>query len=219
MLSGIYNSEAEKQSLLATFPRFRALEEQYGSLTRGMLESRRASNGNGHGAPKSKPLSAFVSFRGGTEEMVDALVARLSGDLRLRTTVQNIARNANDSFTLTMKEGSIVRAKNVVMATPAFVTADLLQQVAPQTTQALSAIRYVSTGTISLAYRIADIHRPLQGFGLVIPSSERRPINAVTWSSYKFNERAPEGYALLRVFFGGSRSHHSVKPRPAWCAS
>ena len=31
-------------------------------------------------------------------------------------------------------------------------------------------------------------------------------INAVTWSSTKFDHRAPEGYALLRVFYGGARS-------------
>ncbi len=41
LMSGIYNAEADKQSVLATFPRFRALEEQHGSLTRGILASRR----------------------------------------------------------------------------------------------------------------------------------------------------------------------------------
>src|SRR5690606_10942624 len=37
LLAGIYNTEAERQSLLATFPRFRELEKRYGSLTRGMI--------------------------------------------------------------------------------------------------------------------------------------------------------------------------------------
>jgi len=31
-------------------------------------------------------------------------------------------------------------------------------------------------------------------------------INAITWSSTKFSHRAPEGYVLMRVFFGGSRN-------------
>src|SRR5690606_39802570 len=42
LMSGIYNAEADKQSLLATFPRFRASEEKHGSLIRGMLSSRRS---------------------------------------------------------------------------------------------------------------------------------------------------------------------------------
>ncbi len=52
--------------------------------------------------------------------------------------------------------------------------------------------------------------RPLHGFGLVIPTSEHRPINAITVSSTKFDQRAPEGDVLLRVFFGGSRSPESM---------
>ena len=42
LMSGIYNAEAERQSLLATFPRFREMEKTYGSLTKGMLASQRA---------------------------------------------------------------------------------------------------------------------------------------------------------------------------------
>ena len=57
------------------------------------------------------------------------------------------------------------------------------------------------TGTISLAYRRDEINHPLNGFGVVIPRSENRSINAITWTSTKFDQRAPEGYALLRVFF------------------
>ena len=36
LLAGIHNSESERQSLLATFPRLREIELQYGSLIRGM---------------------------------------------------------------------------------------------------------------------------------------------------------------------------------------
>jgi oxygen-dependent protoporphyrinogen oxidase len=212
LLSGIYNSEAEKQSLLATFPRFRALEVQYGSLTRGMIESRRSSNGNGngHGASKSKPMSAFVSFRGGTEDLVSALVARLSGEMKLQTGVKNISRQ-DDLYALTTTNDETIQARAIVLATPAFVAAELICDLAPKIANDLLRIRYVSTGTISLAYRTADIRRPLNGFGLVVPRSEQRPINAITTSSIKFDKRAPEGYTLLRVFFGGSRSPKSME--------
>ena len=52
--------------------------------------------------------------------------------------------------------------------------------------------------------------KPLKGFGLVIPRSEDRSINAVTFSSIKFDHRAPNGEVLLRVFFGGSRSPQTM---------
>ena len=66
------------------------------------------------------------------------------------------------------------------------------------------------TGTISLAFRKAEAPNPLHGYGLVIPASARRPINAITLSSVKFAHRAPDDAMLLRIFFGGSRSPESM---------
>lgn len=210
LLSGIYNSEADRQSLLATFPRFRDLEVKYGSLTKGMLASRRNGHSSQPDGSGQKPLSVFMSLAGGMGELVDALVAQLTGDLRLNTPVERLARRPEGGYALTLAGGEELRADAVVLAVPAYVAQALTREVAPAVAAGLGSIRYVSTGTISLAYRLADIRRPLLGFGLVVPSSEHRPINAVTWSSLKFNGRAPEGYALLRVFFGGSRSPQSM---------
>lgn len=214
LMSGIYNAEAERQSLLATFPRFRDIEAQHGSIIRGMLASRR--NGSGHGspppsgapsaAPSAKPLSMFVSLQGGTQELVDALVAKLTGDLRFNTGVTAIRPASPTGYRLTLSDGSTLDAQAVVLATPTFAAADLVRSFAPAAAAHLDAIRYVSTGTISLGFRRADINHPLNGFGIVIPRSEQRPINAITWSSTKFNHRAPADHVLLRVFFGGSRN-------------
>ena len=89
--------------------------------------------------------------------------------------------------------GDTLRADAVVLAMPAFVAEALTGETAPGLAAGLASIRYVSTGTVSLGYRLADIRRPLLGFGLVVPGSERRPINAITWSSLKFDHRAPGG--------------------------
>ncbi len=208
MMSGIYNAEAERQSLLATFPRFRELEEKYGSLIKGMLASRRARPGpNGHRAsPVSGPSSAFVSLHDGMEALVSALVKSLTGHLRLGIGVQGIARSDGTQYELALTNGEHLRADVVIVTTPAYVAADLLRGLAPDTAAGLDKIRYVSTGTISLAFRKSEVVHPLDGFGLVIPRSENRPINALTWTSTKFNHRAPSDCVLLRVFFGGSRN-------------
>lgn len=210
LLSGIYNSEADKQSLLATFPRFRDLELKHGSLTRGMLASRRNSHGAQSGANGQKSLSVFMSLIGGTGELIDVLVARLTGDLCLNTRVERLTRRPTGGYSLTTARGEMLHADAVVLAVPAYIAEALTRDVVPAVASGLVNIRYVSTGTISLAYQLADIRRPLRGFGLVVPSSERRPVNAITWSSLKFEHRAPEGYGLVRVFFGGSRSPQSM---------
>jgi oxygen-dependent protoporphyrinogen oxidase len=103
-----------------------------------------------------------------------------------------------------MSDGQHLAADAVVLAIPAYCAAELVKDIAPQAATGLDAIRYVSTGTISLAFRQQDVDLP-EGFGLVIPRSEGRLINAVTITSTKFDHRAPAGHVLLRVFFGGSR--------------
>ena len=49
LMAGIYAGDAEEMSIRATFPRFVELEQQYGSLLRGILASSptNASNGSG----------------------------------------------------------------------------------------------------------------------------------------------------------------------------
>jgi oxygen-dependent protoporphyrinogen oxidase len=204
LMAGIYNAEAERQSLLATFPRFRELEKQHGSLIKGMLagQRRRAA---GH-----KPLPMFMSLQGGVQELVKTLAHKLNGEVRLNARVRQIDRLEAGGYRLILSDGDPLQADAIVMTTPAYAAAKLLEPLAPQAAAELGAIRYVSTGTISLAYRRQEIAHPLNGFGLVIPASEHRPINAITWTSTKFNHRAPAGYALLRVFVGGSRNPQAM---------
>lgn len=199
LMSGIYNAESDRQSVLATFPRFRETEATYGSLIRGMAAARKARIG----APKPEH-AMFVSLKTGTVELVETLVPKLGANLRLKTGVEGITRQ-NGGYELRLTGGEIIQADHVIVTTPAYAAANLLGDLAPEAAARLKTIRYVSTGTLSLAFRRADIRHPLNGFGLVIPRSEKRRINAITWTSTKFNHRAPEGHVLLRVFFGGSR--------------
>jgi len=207
LMSGIYNAEAEKQSVLATFPRFRDIEARYGSLIRGMLAAKRAraSAPDSQSAEADKPASIFVSYRAGMNTLVDSLLGELDGDLRLNTAVTGMTM-ALDGYYELLTSGGMLRARAVILAVPAYAAAAILHAIAPDAAEALRQIRYVSTGTISLGFRRDEIDHPLNGFGIVIPRSERRPINAITWSSTKFDHRAPGNAALLRVFFGGSRS-------------
>lgn len=213
LMSGIHNAESDRQSILATFPRFRALEEKYGSLICGMLATRRqarVADSNGDSAF----TSAFVSLRGGLGDLVEVLIGALGEtSLLIGQRAEGIRYDPNilPSYRVHLADGQKLTGDAVVLATPAYVAADLVTSFAPELATGLRAIRYVSTGTISLAYRRGEVGHPLDGFGFVIPRSERRWINACTWTSTKFSHRAPDDYVLLRVFFGGSRRPEMVE--------
>lgn len=220
LLSGIYNAEAEKQSLLATFPRFRDIERRHGSLIKGMLASRRAAASRTAETSSQRPSSIFMSLNHGMEELVDRLTACLEGDLRLNTAVQSIQKDQQNGggevdsgrrYTLELSEGQRLQTDAVILAVPAYVAGKLVRPLSADAAQLLDSIRYVSTGTISLAYRAQEFNHPLDGFGIVIPRTEERSINALTWTSTKFDRRAPQGYVMMRAFFGGSRTPHMME--------
>jgi len=195
LMSGIYAGDGYQLSLAATFPQLRQMELEHGSLIKGMLTAKRKSS-------VPKPSWAFLSATTGLAEIVEALQARLSGaDIRLGMRAIRVEA-ASPGYRVWLENDELLPAAAVIIATPAFVTADLVAALDPELAQALRSIPHVSTATISVAYRLADVPRLLDGYGYIIPRAEGRPILACTWTSTKFPHRAPEGFGLIRAFIG-----------------
>jgi oxygen-dependent protoporphyrinogen oxidase len=148
----------------------------------------------------------FMSLHGGLQQLVDTLVAQLPPKaFRMNCRVLTVSPHGNQ-YRIALSDGSNILADDIIFATPAYVTADLVQEIDPILASRLRAIRYVSTATVSLGFKRSDITHPLDGFGFVVPHSEGRKITACSWSSEKFSHRAPDDCALLRVFVGGARA-------------
>jgi len=212
LMSGIYAGDGDKLSLHATLPYLRDLERKYGGLVKGALAVRkeRARKAKASGkSPNPTPgsRSIFLTPLTGLAEIVEALVAELDAagvDMRLNSRVIDVTRNelARDTWQVALGGGERLNADAIILATPAFVSGALVEDIAPKLAAELSAIEYVSTATVTLAFRESDLPRPLDGYGYVIPRREDRKALASTWTSTKFPHRAPEGYALIRVFIG-----------------
>ncbi len=208
LMSGIYAGDGDRLSLLSTFPYLRDLEVKHGGLVRGALAARREREKRGlASAPGSRSL--FLTPLTGLAEIVTALVRVLeeSGvELRTHKTVNRIGRDESPGedgvWSVGLDNGETLEADALVLSTPAYIAGQLLADVSPGLAEELQSIEYVSTATVSLAYRETDLPRPLDGYGYVIPRREGRRALACTWTSTKFPHRAPEGYALLRVFVG-----------------
>ncbi len=226
LMSGIYAGDGEQLSLGATFPQLRQTELTHGSLVKGMLvtkqkqrehpstasSTRAARSEFAQDAPKKK-WPAFVTPETGLAEIVEALQARLTNvDVRLGARVTEIQPSPRPSpyehegvptaYTITLENGKTLEAEAVILATPAYASAYLVVGLDPEMAQALKGIPYASTVTVSVAYPLKDIPRPLNGYGYIIPRAEGRSILACTWTSTKFPHRAPEGYGLIRAFIG-----------------
>ena len=203
LMSGIYAGDGDQLSLQATFPYLRDLELKYGGLIKGALSIRRKRTQNwDESAAGSR--SIFLTPTTGLAEMVEALVSELensSAVLRLNTRVEHI-QPRETTYRVELANGEAIEGNKIILSTPPYVSAELIAGFAPELAKELDEIEYVTTATVSMAFRETDLPRALDGYGYVIPRREGRKALACTWTSTKFPHRAPEGYALVRAFVG-----------------
>jgi oxygen-dependent protoporphyrinogen oxidase len=187
LMAGIYGGDGEQLSLQATFPQLRSLELEHGSILRGLAGQ----------APAESRYPSFVSFRSGMGRLVDRLVATLEHTalhaLQARTVQEHSGGYAVDV-------GHVVEADAVVVAAPAHAASSLLAVLDPELAGLLAEIRYSDSAIATVGYRLEDVPHPLDGYGYVVPATEGSDVLACTWSSSKWEGRAPEGHALIRVY-------------------
>jgi len=221
LVSAVYAADLERLSVSATLARFRDMEREYGSLIRAMRHQMR-HRPRGAQTESGARYSMFVTLEDGLASLIDAMAARLPpGAVRLDSPVSRIERRGDQwhvwtSGSLSIRERARVRAGQsettsppsafdaIILATPAPVTAKLLDPTDAALAADLASITHSGTAIVSVAFAAERIGHPLDGMGVVVPAVERRPLLACSFSSRKYPHRAPEGKELLRAFVGGS---------------
>jgi oxygen-dependent protoporphyrinogen oxidase len=189
LMTGIYGGDGDQLSLRATFPQLRVLELEHGSLLRGLS------------APPPSDLPPFVSLRDGMGSLVAALVEAFERtELLLGRAVTRVSRRT-EGYEIELDGGEALGADGVVIATPAFASAELLADLDADLAAAHSEIPYASSVVVTLGFSRADL-LPLDGYGYVVPRVEGTDVLACTWTSQKWEDRAPEGSVLVRVYAG-----------------
>ena len=203
-VSGIYAGDPERLSMQAAFPRLHALEQTQGSLLRGQLAAGRERRRSGE--PKLSHPRSF-SFRDGMQTLPDALAHSLA-HYADRTPVTSIEARSPAGFAVSSLRNGMpltFHSRVVIIATPAPAAAALVAPHDRDAAQALASIVYAPVAIVASAYRRDDVAHALDGFGMLVPSRERRRILGTLFSSSLFEGRAPAGHVLLTTFTGGRR--------------
>lgn len=207
LMAGIYAGDAEQMSLKATFPRFFELEQRHRSIIRGMMAARRQAGARPTTGPRR---TMFVSLKNGLGDLVAALTTRLTQQgiaLRLGAGVEALRVRSHQlgrwMYDLILHDGSAVSCESLVLATPAYVSAELLRPLTPIAGGLLEMIPYASTATVAMAFSAAEVGRAVEGFGFIVPRAEGRDLIAATWTSLKWPHRAPPDQVLVRCYVGG----------------
>ncbi len=210
LMAGIYAGDGRTLSLLATFPQLREAELKHGGLIKGVLAARKQALPPVPGRPRG-----FVTFPTGLAELVEALATSLvERGAAIRTGAAVTALTpSGDGYRVTLDDGETIEADAAIVATEAWAAPVLLETVDQDIAAALRDVPHVSSAIVALAFRTAELPRPLTGYGYVVPRTANRPVMATTWLSSKWPSRAPDGMALVRGFLGRA-GQEAVLERP-----
>lgn len=219
LVGGIYTADPEKLSLKATMPRFLDMEKSHGSVIRAALAQRNSPVDGDECADADRATSGsgaryglFATAAKGLGDLVSSLETWLRKDghvkFHLGCRVTSIAPSEGTTsgwWIQTMTSTASQQFDAVIITLPAHIAARLLNHAGLHELESrLCEIEYASTAIMVSGHQLADFSHSMDAFGLVIPAIEKRKILAVSFSSRKFLNRAPEGRILLRTFVGGA---------------
>jgi oxygen-dependent protoporphyrinogen oxidase len=203
LVTGIHGGDAELLSMRAAFTRFWQMEQEAGSIIRGLRRAAQTQRreAEAKGDPRPMPQRMW-SFRSGIGRLPQRLAEALGSVLRCESQVQRIERS-KERFVVRLADGQNIDADSLVLACPAYSQADLLRTVDPALAGELAAIAYAPIAVVSVGFRESDVPNAPSGFGYIAPQQQKRDLLGVQWCSSIFPERAPTGHVLWRALCGG----------------
>ncbi len=222
LVAGVHAEDPDTMSVKSRFPRFVQMEEEYGSLIRGMIARRKINSDPSAGsgrttnhAPHAYKNTMFMTLKNGLYDLPDTIVKNLK-ETKIWTNKEvskideSVSEGGGNVYKVSLKNGEVLDADAVILAAPSYETAKLLSELNSSISDILNQIPYVSTATVSLCYKKDTIFHPMNGFGFLVPKPENRKITGATWVSRKFSYRAPDDSILIRCFLGGSHNEALV---------
>src|SRR3954469_3370465 len=198
VLGGLSAGDPDRLSVEATFPELKAW-----AMGRGMIRgARHALKMRDERGDDDTPASRamFATVWGGLGRLT-ARLEQLIGPERITTgdAVRSI-RRADGRFSLDTENG-VEAFDAVVLSTPAYASAALLQPLAPDASAALREIPYASTAVVTLVYPSGTQSKLPDATGFVVPEGEA-DITASTWISSKWPRPEFGTRAVLRCYVG-----------------
>lgn len=194
LFTGVYATPANQLSLLATFPHFRRMEREYGSITKAILAARKKYGSF------SGPV--FRSFKHGMKVLPESLEKNLKKTrIKKGVKVEKLQKKGTE-YRVRLNDGKELSCSNVVLTLAAVESIRLIGELEPQVSGLAGSFPRSSSVVISLAFKRRQLQMDLDATGFLIPGDEKTNLTACTWSSAKWANRAPGGYMLLRCFFG-----------------
>ena len=191
LLAGVYGGSPDQLSAVSVLPKFVEYEQRFGSVVVGALREKSKPKGTDG---KAQPI--FKTLRNGMGTLIDTLRERTN---IVRAHVESI-QPASGSTWAVYAAGEWREFDQVVLCCGANRAAPLVAPLDERAGELLGSIPHRGSAIWTFGYSTADIPRPLDAFGFLVPRRERQTLMACTWVATKWQNRVPAGMSVLRCF-------------------
>lgn len=203
MVSGIFAGDVKALNAKESFPQLVDLEKKHGSVIKGLIAQRKQK--------KNLP-KGIQTFLPGMQAIIQALEGRYGASIEKGVAVNRIVRNKKGGYIQETSQGKR-ETDHVIIAAPAYVTATMVEHLAPQLAEALRQIVYAPVVVFGFVFEEGALGQTMDGFGYLNTSAEDNPVLGVLWENNVFESRTSSGKILLRVMMGGV-NHSNVANQP-----
>lgn len=231
-VAGTSAGDPESLSIRHSFPDLWNLEQRFGSIIAGLLQSKISAKMVKSGdtkvtLEKKKPQRGSFSFHGGMQTLTDMLCKELGkDDVKLNSKVLSLSYSCDGKSAL--ENWSVSYASDhdkhlqrlsvdaVIMTAPLSNVKEM--KITKRGTlfplDILPEVTYMPVSVLITTFKKENVKRPLEGFGVLVPSKEQQnglKTLGTLFSSMMFPDRAPNDLYLYTTFVGGSRNSDLAK--------
>jgi oxygen-dependent protoporphyrinogen oxidase len=206
-LSGVYAGDPDRLITRYALPKLYRLEQEYGSFVRGAIAKAREPKSDRDRLATKKVFSTCGGMSRLTEALGDAIgydrIVTNANEVSVRP-ITDTTENARWRVSYTTQEGvqQQLLCDTVITTVGAYMLPKLLPFVAEEQMIRISNLRYAPVMQVSVGLR-NTCGKEYLAFGGLVPSCERQRVLGILFPSACFNQRAPQGGALLSYFIGG----------------
>lgn len=201
LVAGIYAGDIQKLSMRSCFPEIYRKEQEHGSLVKAMLFGKKQNQPFSNSLfLKKHRCNAIFSFKNGMETLVKALHKNLLEEVKLSCSVKTIHYRKGE-IVLTLQDGRKLCGDHVFLAVPAKVAAEILKDADPGLGKMISTETYATVAVVNMGWNKKVLSD--EGFGYLVPSSEKQNILGVVFDSSAFAEQNHANQTRLTAMIGG----------------
>ena len=195
VIAGTHAGNPHELMVENCFPLLTELEKNHRSILLGLIKSKKEGR-------------SIIGFKNGMQALADTMAEGLKNNIELGchlTLMQKSKGGWQVAWRNTRGEENGGWAKNLIITIPHWQWSSALLFEILKDLEDWKLAPSPSVTVIARGYNQSDVPHLLNGFGYLIPQSEKREILGTLFSSSVLPSRAPDGKILLTSFIGGAR--------------